>query len=159
MSGRPVRLLTAAAIAAAVSLLSISTASAGCHRCGCGPVRPSSTVVYNYAYPAPIVYARRCAHPAPMYVVNQGPTYTAPVTLTAEPTPFYGYKCGYRRAYSHHRRHWHRGCGYRHAVVSPRLHHGYRHHHRYGVVPRHLREPVPLQRTSPGSVHPMGAPK
>ena len=49
MSGRPVHLLTAAAIAAAASLLSISTASAGCYS-GCG---------YSYAAPVALLGAGR----------------------------------------------------------------------------------------------------
>lgn len=148
MSGRPVRLLPAAAIAAAVSLLSISTASAGCYSCGCGAaVTYSAPVVYSYTYSAPVVYAQPCAYASPMYVVNQGPAYTAPVPYTAEPTAAYGYVYGgYRRAYPYyaeggirwHRRHWHRGYGYRHGIMGPRLRYGYRHHgYRYDAMPRY----------------------
>jgi hypothetical protein len=134
MSGRPVHLLTAA-IAAAASLLSASAASAGCYS-GCGgyaaPVAYySAPVVYSYSYAAPVTYAAPCSpcgsygHASPMYVVNQGPTYAAPVIGEAEGV----YDTGYRRSYPyyadggvrwHRRHHWrHHGYGYRH--------HGYRH--------------------------------
>jgi hypothetical protein len=157
MSGRPVRLLTAA-IAAAASLLSVSAASASCYS-GCGyaapVVRYSAPVVYSYSYAAPVTYAAPCSPcgyasygyaAAPMYVVNQGPTYTHPVTIAADPTPSYEY--GHRRAYPYygdgrmrwHRRHWHhRG-------------HGYRHHgHRYGKF-------VPGYRHGWRARHPMVGP-
>ena len=130
MSGRPVRLLTAATVAAAASLLSISAASASCYS-SCGGVSYAAPVayytapvVYSYSYAAPVSYAAPCANPCgyssygyasprPMYVVNQGPTYTAPVIGEAER----GYESGYRRAYPYigdggvrwHRRHWQRG--------------------------------------------------
>ena len=156
MSGRPVRLLSAATIAAAASLLSVSAVSAGCYS-GCGYAAPvahySAPVVYSYSYSAPVSYAAPCnpcgsasyGYASPMYVVNQGPAYTHPVTIAADPTPSYGY--GYRRAYPYyadggvrwHRRHWHhRGYGYRHHRFGYRHHgyrHGYRHHGpRYGAV-------------------------
>lgn len=137
MTGRPVQLLTAAALAAAASLMSISAASAGCYNCGpsvsyAPVVTYQAPVVYSQSYAAPVAYARPCgcATQAPMYVVNQGPTYGAAVTIDAEPTPAYE---GYDRAYPYygadgmrwHRRHWHNrhhgygyGYGYRH--------HGYR---------------------------------
>src|SRR5438094_10352986 len=100
MSGRPVRLLAAATIAAAASLFAITAASAGCYSCGSSysyqaPVAYyTAPVVYSYSYAAPAAYAAPCncggyAAPAPMYVVNQGPSYTAPVTINAEPTPAY----------------------------------------------------------------------
>lgn len=155
MSGRPVHLLTAAAVAAA-SLLSASAASAGCYS-GCGYAAPvayySAPVVYSYSYSAPVSYAAPCANPcgyasygyaSPMYVVNQGPSYTAPVIGEAEGV----YDYGYRRSYPYyadggvrwHRRHWHhRGYGYRHHGYGYR-HHGYRRFapgYRYGWRPRH----------------------
>jgi len=134
MSGRPVHLLTAAALAAAASLLPVSSASANCFS-GCGgygyaaPVAYyTAPVVYSYSYAAPVSYAAPCANPcgyasygyaapSPMYVVNQGPTFNAPVTGVAEDV----YEPGYRRAYPYygegglrwHRRHWHRGYGHR----------------------------------------------
>jgi hypothetical protein len=79
MLGRPVLLSIAAAIG---SLLSVTDASAGCYSCGCG-----TPVVYGYAYASP------CATYVlpPMYVVNQGPAYTLPVPIAAEPTPVYPY--------------------------------------------------------------------
>src|ERR1700730_1333656 len=79
MLGRPVLLSIAAAIG---SLLSVSDASAGCYSCGCG-----TPVVYSYAYASP------CATYAlpPMYVINQGPAYTLPVPIAAEPAYAYPY--------------------------------------------------------------------
>jgi hypothetical protein len=184
MSGRPVHFLAAAAIAAAASFVSISAASAGCYSCGgsytyAAPVAYyTAPVVYSYSYAAPAAYAApscNCgsyAAPAPMYVVNQGPSYTAPVTINAEPTPAYpayeGY--GYRRSAPYeadgprwHRRHWNRGYGARH-YGGRYGYHGYRHRrfgihrYRYGaVVPgmRHLgihrgmRHPM----VGPGGIH------
>jgi hypothetical protein len=67
-----------AALAAIASLFSGGAASAGCYSCGCAPV------VYSYRYVSPCaVYA------PPMFVVNQGPAYTLPVPIAAEPTPYY----------------------------------------------------------------------
>src|SRR5712691_10023667 len=97
MSGRPVRLLAAAAIVAAASAASMTAASAGCFG-GCGYTAPvayySAPVVYSYSYAAPAAYAAPscgcggyAAYQSPMYVVNQGPTYTAPVTIGAEEEP------------------------------------------------------------------------
>jgi hypothetical protein len=161
MSGRPVHLLAAATVAAAASLLSISTASAGCYSgCGGGYAAPvayyTAPVVYSYSYAAPVQYASPCspcggygygsygyAPSRPMYVVNQGPTFTEPVVGEAEDVV----ESGYGRAYPYlgdggvrwHRRHWQRGygyrgyrygLGYRHGFG---LRHGYRHHgFRYG---------------------------
>lgn len=145
MSGRPVHLLAAAAIAAAASFVSISDASAGCYGCGGGytyqaPVAYyTAPVVYSYSYAAPAAYASGCGcggyatsgYARPMYTVNQGPAYTAPV-VEAEPTPEVDYSYGYRRAprfyggygYRMHR-HWgHRG-GYG-------RNYGYGHRHGYG---------------------------
>jgi hypothetical protein len=134
MSGRPVRLLAAAAIAAAASAASMTTASAGCFS-GCGssysyaaPVAYyTAPVVYSYSYAAPVSYAAPCSpcgyasygYARPMYVVNQRPAYTAPVTIGAEEEP--AYEPSYRRAYSYYgegglrwrHRHWHRGYGMR----------------------------------------------
>src|SRR6059058_1715353 len=89
MSGRPVHLLAAAALAVAAST---TAASAGCFS-GCGssygyaaPVAYyTAPVVYSYSYAAPVTYAAPCSpcgyasygYSAPMYVVNQGPSYTA----------------------------------------------------------------------------------
>ena len=53
----------------------------------------TAPVVYSYSYAAPAAYASGCGcgsygyRSAPMYVVNQGPAYTQPVTGYAEPTP------------------------------------------------------------------------
>lgn len=155
MSGRPVQLLAAAALAVTASVASVSGASASCYS-GCGyttyapPVAYySAPVVYSYSYARPVAYAAPCTPcgysygytARPMYVVNQGPAFTAPVTIAAEPTPSYSY--GYRRAYPSyygagirwHKRHWHRGYGYR--AHGPRFGYGPRHFHRGFVAPRY----------------------
>ena len=95
MSGRPVHLLTAA-IAAAASLVSASAGSAGCYT-GCGYAAPvahySAPVVYSYSYSAPVTYAAPCSpcgsygYASRMYVVNQGPSYTAPVIVAPRRGP------------------------------------------------------------------------
>ena len=155
MSGRPVRLMAAAAIAAAASTASITTASAGCFSgCGYGYAAPvahySAPVVYSYSYAAPVSYASPCspcggggffgsfgygasygyAAPAPMYVVNQGPSYDAPVIGGAEQGPAYeedAYPYYSEGAIRWHRRHWHRGYGYRDYGYGHRAHrYGYR---------------------------------
>ena len=163
MSGRPVRHLAAATIAAAASIFAITAASAGCYSCGSSysyqaPVAYyTAPVVYSYSYAAPAAYAASCGcggngygygyAAAPQYTVNQGPAYTAPVTNYAEPTP--AYEGGYGRAYPYygegrvrwHRRHWHRGYGERnyggrYGYRGYGLgHRGFGHrHHRYGAV-------------------------
>jgi hypothetical protein len=130
MTGRPVRLLTAAALAAAASLLTVSAASAGCFSCGESSYAPpvaqyTAPVVYSYSYAAPVTYAApscgcggyAASYQSPMYIVNQGPAYDAPVVgEPEEAAPALDY--GYRRAYPYigggarwHHRHWHRGYG------------------------------------------------
>jgi hypothetical protein len=95
MTGRPVRLFTAAAFAAAASLLSATTASACYGGCGFGYAGP---VTHSYPAAAPVSYGS-CVNPcgygyvSPMYVVNHGPIYTAPVIGT--PAPCCGYAGGY----------------------------------------------------------------
>src|SRR6188768_1172396 len=99
MSGRPVHLFAAAAVAAAASLFSISDASAGC--CGGGYQAPvayyTAPVVHSYSYAAPAAYASSCGcggfgyAARPMYVVNQGPAYGEPVMGEAEDTYQGGY--------------------------------------------------------------------
>lgn len=131
MTGRPVRLLTAAALAAAASFLTVSAASAGCYSCGASYSAPpvvqyTAPVVYSYSYAAPAYAAPSCgcggyaaSYQSPMYVVNQGPTYDAPVVGEPEAAPALDY--GYRRAYPyigggarwHHRGYRHRGYGHR----------------------------------------------
>jgi hypothetical protein len=137
MSGRIVHLLGAATIAAAASLLTAGSAFANCYSCGPSAVYQapmvgySAPAVYGYsyqapvAYPAPVQYAPGCgcAAQSPMYVVNQGPAYNAPVVGEAEPIPAYepAYEPSYRRAYPYysggnlrwHHRSWNRGYGYR----------------------------------------------
>src|ERR1043165_8859401 len=130
MTGRPVPLLTAAAFTAAASLLSASSASANCGGCGFGyaaPVMYAAPVTYSISYATPVAYGS-CANPcgyggyggygyaSPMYVVNQGPTYNAPVVGVPEPAPSYAYGYGeypyigtsygyrsYGYGYRHHR--------------------------------------------------------
>src|SRR4051794_41659186 len=58
MFGRPVHLLTAAALAAAASLLTISSASANCFS-GCGGYGYAAPVTYS----APVVYSQSYASP------------------------------------------------------------------------------------------------
>jgi hypothetical protein len=87
-----------------------------------------------------------------MYVVNQGPTYGAPVTLDPEPVP--AYEGGYRRAYPYYagggvrwHRHWKRGWG--HDGYRARFgyrHHGYRHFAGRRFAMRH---PI----VGPGGIH------
>jgi hypothetical protein len=117
--------------------------SAGCYSCGPSVVYQApvvtytAPVVYSHSYAVPYASAGcGCAAQAPMYVVNQGPAFNAPVVGEAEPIPVY--EPGYRRAYPyfggghmrwHHRR-WHRGYGYR--GHGPRF--GFRGYHRYGAV-------------------------
>jgi len=152
MSGRPVHLLAAAAVAAAASLFSISSASAGCYGCGGGyyqaPVAYTAPVVYGYSYAAPATYASGCGcgyasygyAARPMYVVNQGPTFTNPVGINAEPTPEVDYGYSYRRApryYGGYGYRTHRHWGYRGGYG--RRHVGYGHRfgmkrYRYGAV-------------------------
>jgi len=137
MFGRPVQLLAAAAVVAAASVASASTAWAGCFG-GCGytytaPVAYySAPVVYSYSYATPVAYAAPCnpcggygygqsygyaAPSAPMYVVNQGPAFTEPVGINAEPTPApqvsYGYGNDYPWYGAGYRRYGYRGYGYR----------------------------------------------
>lgn len=133
MLGRPVLLSIAAAIG---SLLSATGASAGCFSCGC-----NAPVVYSYSYASP------CATYAapPMYIVNQGPAYTLPVPIAAEPTPAYSYPyVGRPQAYygdeeqqyqvyprMHRRHHWRQSYGYdRYQDRGYRLDRGFRHHGR-----------------------------
>lgn len=107
MLGRPVLLSIAAAIA---SLVSVTGASASCYSCGCN----AAPVVYSYATP--------CASYAapPMYIVNQGPAYTLPVPIAAEPTPAYSYPyVGHSHRYYGAERYY--------GDVYPRMHR--RHHH------------------------------
>jgi hypothetical protein len=129
-----------AAVAAIGSMLSATTASAGCFSCGC-----SAPVVYGYAYASPCaVYAA-----PPMYVINQGPAYTLPVPIAAEPTPLYGYPYvgatssyyGAASAYDDdevyprlQRRHWHHRMGY------DRFDGGYRHRGRPHIGQRFYRD-------------------
>jgi hypothetical protein len=185
MSGRPVHLFAAATIAAAASLFSLSTASANCYSCGpsviyqAPVVTYSAPMVYGYtyqapmAYPAPVQYAPGCgcAALAPMYVVNQGPAFNAPVVGEADPIP--AYQPGYRRAYPYyagghvrwHHRGWNRGYGSRGYGYRGYGYRGYGmrgygqrsfnyrgYGHRYGVMPGarySMRHPI----AGPGSIH------
>lgn len=172
MLGRPV--LMSVAAAAIGSVLSVNDASAGCFSCGC-----SAPVVYASpcaTYAAPVYYAA-----PPMYVVNQGPAYTLPVPIAAEPAyPYigarhygataYGEEADeaevYPRAYRHHHRHrgydLHRG--YRHhgrPHIGMRHLYGERHRHRFHVpharmhMQRSMRMHMPMHRgPMPGVVHP-----
>jgi hypothetical protein len=156
MSGRPVHLLGAAAIAAVASLFSAGSAFAGCYSCGpsviyqAPVVTYSAPMVYGYTYEAPMAYPAQpyapgcgCAAQSPMYVVNQGPAYNAPVVGEADPIP--AYEPGYRRAYPYyagghvrwHHRGWYRGYrghGPRFGYRGYEQRFGYR-GYRHGVMP------------------------
>ena len=167
MSGRPVHLLAAAAVAAAASLFAISSASAGCYGCGASyshqaPVAYyTAPVVYSYSYAAPVAYASGCGcggyassygygyAARPMYAVNQGPAYTEPV-VNAEPTPAYDEGYRYRRAPRYYgdggyriRRHWGYRHGYGHRFGMKRYRYGAVGYGRYS-----MRHPI----AGPGSV-------
>jgi hypothetical protein len=115
---------------AAASTLAITPASAGCWSCGCSG--------YTYVQPR-VVYVQPCAaYQRPVYVVNQGPTYTQPVPPEAMPSPYvkhrerpYPYGAGVPRwhhHYKHHRRmHGHFYRAPRRALVAP-LYRPYRDH-------------------------------
>jgi len=189
MIGRPVRLLSIAAVAAIGSMLSAADASAGCMSCGCTPV-------YSYAYVMPCA-----AYAPPMYVVNQGPAYTMPVPIAAEPTPAYSYPYvgpttyygeeqpyyGYPRWHHRHyaSRYNYEGPGYRYDVPGYRPHgvRVFRPHigpgrlygdrlHRHGPrfahmphphlgMPHHMQHmrPMHMRGPAPGYVQPMHGPK
>jgi hypothetical protein len=119
-------------------------------------------------------------------VVNQGPAYTMPVPIAAEPTPVYSYpyvgarRYGatayygeedeadvYPRAYRHHHRH-HYGLDYRSYRHHGRPHIGMRHlygerYRRFSHIP-HMRMHMQHRmhrmhmpmRPTPGVVHPQG---
>jgi len=150
MLGRPVLMSIAAAIG---SLLSVTGASASCYSCGC-----SAPPVYSYSYAMP------CATYAapPMYIVNQGPAYTLPVPIAAEPTPAYSYPyVGRPQAYygddeqqyevyprSYRRHHWRQSYGYdRYQDRGFRLDRGYRNHSRPYIGMSH-HHPSPTGRGS-----------
>jgi hypothetical protein len=114
--------MSMAAVAAIGSMLSVTNASAGCMSCGCNTPVVYASPCATYAAP---VYAMPYYYAAPpMYVVNQGPAYTLPVPIAAEPTPAYSYPYvgattsyygaepyyGYPRWHRHH--HWARRYGY-----------------------------------------------
>ena len=178
MSGRPVHLIAAATIAAAASLFAITSASASCYSCGssytyAAPVTYTAPVVYSTTYAAPVTYAQPVSYAAncgcgyasygfaarPMYVVNQGPAYNAPVGINAEPTPEVDYGYGYRRSpryYGDVGVGWRgRSWGYRHGYRGYRGGYGYRFgvkRYRYGaVVPGRysMRHPI----VGPGGIH------
>ncbi len=155
MFGRPVHLLAAAGIVAAASVASAGTAFAGCFS-GCGsytyaaPVAYySAPVVYSYSYAAPVAYAAPCnpcggyghgygyaASSAPMYVVNQGPAFTEPVGINAEPTPApqvsYGYGNDYPWYGAGYRRYGAYGYGYRGGYRAGYRRYGFRGYRHFG---------------------------
>jgi hypothetical protein len=201
MTGHPVRLLTAAALAAAASLLTVSAASAGCFGCNASYDAPpvvqyTAPVVYSYSYAAPVTYAApscgcggyAASYQSPMYVVNQGPTYDAPVVGEPEeaaPALDYGYRRAYpyigggarwhHRGYGHrgygdrgwgHRGFGHRGLGYR-GFGYREGYRGFRHGLRYGmrhtmVGPGGMYRPrhgfMPQHRMGGGQMHMMRTP-
>jgi hypothetical protein len=176
MSGRPVHLFAAATIVAAASLFTASTAFANCYSCGpsviyqAPVVTYSAPMVYGYtyeapmAYPAPTQYAPGCgcAAQSPMYVVNQGPAFNAPVVGEADPIP--AYQPGYRRAYPYyagghvrwHHRGWNRGYGYRGYGMRGygQRSFSYRGYgHRYGAVMPGARYSMRHPMVGPGGIH------
>lgn len=122
------RLLGIAAAAAVTTLATVAPASAGCWSCGCAPS-------YSYVQPRVVYVQPRCGgyygayyQQRPVFVVNQGPTFTEAVPPEAMPNPYirhrarpypYGASSPYWR---HHVRH-HRGHFYRahraHRVHAP----------------------------------------
>lgn len=162
MSGRAVYLVAAAAVAAAASLFSVSSASAGCYG-GCAPVYQTpvpyyaTPVVYSYSYAAPVAHGcGGCGYPwygyAPVYVVNPWPVaYTYPVVPV-------GVTAVYYEDYSYHRApQYYGGHGYRtHRHWHHRHHYGRRvgHAHRFGVSRYRYGEVVPGRQFS--MRHPVG---
>lgn len=182
-----IRLLAAATIAAAAGLFSITSASANCYSCGSSytyaapVVQYTAPVVYSYSYAAPAAYAMPAANcgcgyasygyaARPMYVVNQGPAYAAPVGVNAEPTPEVDYGYGYHRTprfyggygYRMHR-HWgHRHLGRRLGIYGHRFGYGNRfgYGHRFGMKRYRYGAVVPGARfgmrhpiVGPGGIH------
>jgi hypothetical protein len=165
------------AAAAIGSVLSVTDASAGCFSCGCG-----TPMVYGYAYASPCATYPMYALP-PMYVINQGPAYTLPVPIAAEPTPVYSYPYVgartygayygdeadeadvYPRAYRSYHRHSY-GLDYRSYRHHGRPHIGMRHlygerHRRFSHIPQmrmhmqhRMRQMHMPMRPMPGVVHP-----
>ena len=159
------RLLGLAAVAA--TALGVAPASAGCFSCGCG-----GYAAYTYVQPRVVYVQPPCAaYQRPVYVVNQGPTYTQPVPREAMPSPYikhpprpYPYGAGVRHRWHdhhvrHHRRmhgHFYRGAHRTH--VAPmyrphRVHGGPRIVH----VPRHPAHPPMHPYRDPK--HPVYAPR
>jgi hypothetical protein len=100
------RLLGLAAVAA--TALGVAPASAGCWSCGCYGGGLLQSAVFA---PPPVAYGPPpcAAYQRPVYVVNQGPTYTQPVPLEAMPSPFvrhpprpYPYGASVRHRWSDH---------------------------------------------------------
>src|SRR4051794_41867239 len=100
MTGHPVRLFTAAAFAAAASLLSALPASANCGGCGFGYAAPgayAAPVAYSVSYAAPMSYGVGGGNPCgggfcfryapPSYNVEQRPAHDAPGLRYSPPAP------------------------------------------------------------------------
>jgi hypothetical protein len=104
MSGRPIRLVIAAAASALAAVLAASAAQAGCYTCGyagytsyapayvapCGGCG-TAAVVPRVVYVVPrVVYAAPCGgcgstyYASPVYRVDLGPTYTTPLATPAD---------------------------------------------------------------------------
>ncbi len=98
MTGHPVRLTLAAL---AILGLSASTASAGCYGCGSAPPCCAAAPTYE----APVVY-RTVVYPRPMYIVDQGPSFNAPVYGHVDRALDEG-QYTTRVVRWHHHHHWH----------------------------------------------------
>jgi hypothetical protein len=149
------RLLGIAAAAAVTTLATVAPAAAGCWSCGCAPA-------YTYVQPRVVYVQPPCAayYQRPVYVVNQGPTYTQPVPPEAMPSPYvhhrarpypYGASMPYWRHHYRHHRHHVRGHFYRaHRVHAPM----FRPHRVHGPRVVH----VPKRMVVPHRAHPVHAP-
>jgi hypothetical protein len=97
--------------------LSASAASAGCYGCGYTPPCCGVAVVPSYEPPV-----RTIIYPRPMYIVNQGPAFNAPVVGTVDRMLDEGqYVRRVVRWHRHRHHHWHHhqfsqgcamGCGF-----------------------------------------------
>lgn len=151
MTGRVAYLLAAAVSAATV--LFASAASAGCASCGCSKrglihvLEAAASCGYGYGYGYGYGrhhYGHGYAHAyrsGPVYVVNQGPTYSLPHPPLA-PIVSYGYPRSYPYLHGHYgQRHY----GYRYvrpphygyrSYDLPRRPAMYRHHYRHRMMHR-----------------------
>ena len=151
MSGRPIRLVTAAVGSALAADLAASAAQAGCYTCGYAPtptyVAPyaqscgscaTSYVTPRVVYVPRVVYSAPCGYSScgtgyvsPAYRVDLGPTYTTPVAYPADDDDYVA-----PRSYG--------------PTYEPRAYRPWRH---YGGYP-HGRYSTPHRHASPGYYRP-----